>query len=255
MNKLDSKHWIIIGVIALGLMTTVSGAKDWAEVLTPKFLGGLGTSVIGALLAMFTSKPGDEQQLLEARYGNLNPPPAGPKVPPAGVVGLVLLCLLIPSTGYAQAGTEPMAWAPQYRGLADGIGTAVVVLAGEEAARYSIQEWRAGNRKPTYQNICSIASAMTTVEILKRNFPETRPDGSDHASWPSGHSAAVAAFKGRHIVVNIVVTVGGGLSRAFANKHHFWDGGEGEGHGKGKDIPIGWLIGTIANTACTAIIN
>lgn len=254
MNKLDSKHWIIIGVVALGLMTTISGAKDWAEVLTPKFLGGLGTSVIGAALAMFTSKPGDEAALLEARYGNLNPPAPGPRVPPT-TLAVVLLCLLLPAIASAQVTTEPTAFAPQYRGFADGLGTALVVVAGEEAARYSIVEWRNGNRTPAYRNACSIASAMTTIEILKRHFPETRPDGSNQASWPSGHSAALASFQGRHLSIDIVLTVSGGLSRAWANKHHLFDGGEGEGRGKGKDIPIGWLIGTLARAGCEAFIR
>lgn len=162
----------------------------------------------------------------------------------------ILCALLCTTAASAQVDTEPLAWSPQYRPLADGISTALVVIQEVEAGREAIQAWRAGDHSVAWQDACSVAITEVTVTSLKHWIPEMRPDGSNLASFPSGHSAALwSLVSPRHPTLTITFAVTGSLLRAGANKHHFW------GPGKAKDIPIGMAIGALANLGCHAAIH
>ncbi len=77
----------------------------------------------------------------------------------------------------------------------------------------------------------SMAVGGGTSYLLKEAFPETRPDGSDNKSFPSGHTtvsfAAAASLQNRygwkiglpaHAAAAFV-----GVARVEADKHHWYD--------------------------------
>ena len=163
---------------------------------------------------------------------------------------IVMLALVMTASAVsAQVGTEPLAWAPEHRALADGLGAAAVAAQAAGATWYSVKAWRAGDHAPAYRNLCAALLTEASVESLKRVIHETRPDGSDNLSNPSGHSGMLAALSGWSFSVSIPITVFGALSRADANKHHLW------GPRGAKDIPIGLAIGAGAQAACHAFIH
>lgn len=71
------------------------------------------------------------------------------------------------------------------------IGTALQVIVPAYAAGMAMQEegWQG-----VLEFSGSFAGTMATVEILKETTHETRPNGADDKSFPSGHAAA--AFSG-----------------------------------------------------------
>jgi membrane-associated phospholipid phosphatase len=88
-----------------------------------------------------------------------------------------------------------------------------------------------GDWNGTLQAGGSVGAAWLITEGLKQTFPETRPDGSDRRSFPSGHAslsfAAAATMQNRygwqigipaHLVAAFV-----GYARVRANKHHWYD--------------------------------
>ncbi len=98
-----------------------------------------------------------------------------------------------------------------------------------------------------YQAGGSVIGALAASELLKRTFPETRPDGSDRRSFPSSHTAvsfaAAATLQQRqgwavgvpaHIAALFV-----GVARVEARKH-FW-----------QDVAVGAAIGEISGLVIT----
>ncbi|MEK6542094.1 MAG: phosphatase PAP2 family protein [Pseudomonadota bacterium] len=81
------------------------------------------------------------------------------------------------------------------------------------------------------QSAYSLGTAFLVTEGLKRTFPETRPDGSDNRSFPSGHTsvsfAAAATLQQRHgwdvgIPAHLAAAFVG-VARHEAGKHHWHD--------------------------------
>jgi hypothetical protein len=147
----------------------------------------------------------------------------------------------------AQVGTEPTAWAPEHRKLADAFGTIGVAGQAAGATWESVRAWRDGDRKPAWRNFCAAAVTIGSSEVAKRIILEPRPDGSDKFSKPSEHSGLAAALSHWNFTFSVPLAAFIGLSRANANKHHLW--------GDGKDIPWGWALGAGAQAACTALIR
>lgn len=92
----------------------------------------------------------------------------------------------------------------------------------------------------------SIGAASLTSEALKRTFPETRPDGSDRRSFPSGHTsasfAAAATLQNRYgwqvgLPAQLVAAFVG-VSRVEARKHHWYDVVVGAGIGEASGFLI-----------------
>ena len=50
------------------------------------------------------------------------------------------------------------------------------------------------DRPEVARRLDKVLSVTLATEVLKRAFGERRPDGSDHRSFPSGHSAAAFAI-------------------------------------------------------------
>ena len=93
----------------------------------------------------------------------------------------------------------------------------------------------------------SLAVATGVTQGLKQAFPETRPDGSDRKSFPSGHTsmafASAATLNNRygweaglpaHLAAVFV-----GVARVRANKH-FW-----------HDVAVGAVIGELSGLLIT----
>jgi hypothetical protein len=156
----------------------------------------------------------------------------------------LILTLLLPATASAQVGTEPLAWAPEHRALADALGTIAVSGQATGAAVTSWRAWRAGDHKPAFRVGCSIGLAMLTTESLKRLVHEVRPDGTDDKSWPSGHSAAGAALSGWNFSIGFPLGAFIGLSRVNANRHHLV-----------KDVLPGLAFGAASQAVCSAVFR
>lgn len=102
-----------------------------------------------------------------------------------------------------------------------------VALVGTALALPSIR----GDWDGTLQAGGSIGAAWLVTEGLKETFPETRPDGSDRRSFPSGHAslsfAAAATMQNRYgWKVGLPATLVAafvGYARVRADKHHWYD--------------------------------
>lgn len=88
-----------------------------------------------------------------------------------------------------------------------------------------------GDWDGTLQAGGSVGAAFLITEGLKRTFPETRPDGSDRRSFPSGHAsmsfAAAASLQNRYgwqvgLPAQLVAAFVG-YARVRADKHHWYD--------------------------------
>lgn len=92
----------------------------------------------------------------------------------------------------------------------------------------------------------SIGAAFLASEAFKHTFPEERPDGSDHRSFPSGHTsvsfAAAASLQNRYGwqvgVPAQLVAAFVGVSRVEARKHHWYDVVAGAGIGEASGFLI-----------------
>lgn len=88
-----------------------------------------------------------------------------------------------------------------------------------------------GDRAGALQAGGAMGVAALTATALKYTFPETRPDGSDRRSFPSGHTsvafaAATSIAERRGLGEGIpALAVAGmvGLARVKADKHHWYD--------------------------------
>lgn len=264
--KLEGKHWMIIALLIGGVATELGTAQHgWADVLTPGFVAGLLMLVASAITAIFVGAPGASDDLAKANQradratvradvALTEPRKVDVTITPGpGTAAALLLCLLLPAVASAQVGTEPLAWQPEHRTLADGISSALVGVQAGATVYFDAKTWREGNHTPTFRSSCSITVAMAVSEILKRTFPELRPDGSDDKSWPSGHSAATMALSGgwQFEFVGIGMSVLTGFFREFANLHHVWV----PVRRKVPDIPMGWLVGAGARALCYAVIR
>jgi len=103
-----------------------------------------------------------------------------------------------------------------------------------------------GDDKGMLQAGLSMGAAEGVSFALKEAFPETRPDGSDRKSFPSGHTslsfAAAATLQNRygwqiglpaHVAAAFV-----GLARVEADKHHWYDVAVGAAIGEATGLLI-----------------
>ncbi len=82
-----------------------------------------------------------------------------------------------------------------------------------------------------FQALGSIAVNRVIVSGLKEAFPETRPDGSDNKSFPSGHTSLAFASaaslynrQGKNVgIPAMAVAAFVGIARVEAKKHFWYD--------------------------------
>lgn len=156
----------------------------------------------------------------------------------------LILLLCSASLATAQVGTEPLAWAPEHRSLADGLSTGILAADAGAAAFQAIKDWRAGEHKTAWRLACSGGLAFGTATALKYAIHEDRPNGVDARSFPSGHSALASALSGWNFTVGVPAAALVGILRVNANWHHLY-----------KDVMPGWAIGAGAQAACSALIR
>ncbi len=92
----------------------------------------------------------------------------------------------------------------------------------------------------------TILASQTIAQGLKKAFPETRPDGSDRQSFPSGHTAQAFAAattiyrrQGKEAGIPAFALAGlVGVARIKAKKHYWYDVVVGAAIGTGTGILI-----------------
>lgn len=145
-------------------------------------------------------------------------------------IGVILLSLLTAFQAEAQAPTpETSPFVPSRSQKGVRISTDVLVVAlPVTALTVSLveQDW-----KGVLQGVETAAVTAAATLILKYSIKEWRPDGSDHHSFPSGHTAtsfATAAYLQRRYgwawggpAYAVAAYVGWG--RCFSQKHHWYD--------------------------------
>lgn len=149
----------------------------------------------------------------------------------------ILLVLLLATPAAAQE-TQPSAWAPEHRGLANGISWATVTT------NVALDSWHAFEHPTTTRKhaiLCTLGrygitsvAAHTTKMLVHR----TRPDGSDNRSFYSGHTAFAFVSSGWRWEIGIPLAIGTGYHRAAANKH-YW-----------TDIGVGAAVGLLTQKVC-----
>ncbi len=107
--------------------------------------------------------------------------------------------------------------------------------------------WLKKDKYGATELIMSLASTVAVSEILKQSIDKSRPDGSDHDSFPSAHtavafSAAVFIQKRYNWKYTLAAWVGAGFvgySRWYSKRHY------------AIDVAAGALIGTVCGFICT----
>jgi membrane-associated phospholipid phosphatase len=102
------------------------------------------------------------------------------------------------------------------------------------------------DKQGAFQAIGSVGASSLLAVGLKETFPETRPDGSDRKSFPSGHTsrafgAAATLYRREGADVGFpafAVATLVGISRVKARKHYWHDVAVGAGIG----MAAGFLI-------------
>ncbi|HTI31811.1 MAG TPA: phosphatase PAP2 family protein [Sphingomonas sp.] len=129
---------------------------------------------------------------------------------------IVLSMLLAPTAAYA----SDKGW-----GTASDVGAygLAAVALGLPLAK--------GDDKGALEAAFSLGAAEGATQILKAAIPETRPDGSNRKSFPSGHTAL--AFAGAATIQQregwgaaipaYAVAAFVGVARVEARKHHWYD--------------------------------
>jgi len=128
-------------------------------------------------------------------------------------------------------------------------GDAAAVALGFAGAGLAVGEWIAGDDGHSFEVVLeSFVVVDGVTEIMKHSFPRTRPDGSGHDSFPSGHTSfafTMATFLARRIddlgdgwysglgYLAYIPATYVGIDRSEANRH--WP----------SDVAVGALLGFV----------
>jgi len=108
-----------------------------------------------------------------------------------------------------------------------------------------------GDGKGVLQAAASIGAGYAVSTGLKEAFPETRPDGSDNKSFPSGHTtaafaAAASIYERRGAAEGIpafALATFVGVARVEAKKHHWYDAAAGAAIGTASGLILTHPLG------------
>lgn len=237
--KLEGKHWSIIAMILTGVAIQLGTVQHgWSDVMTTGFVSGLLLQVGAAITALFTGKPGAEQELDRAnqradvateRADEAMAQPKKLDVTITQKTALLLLFCLLPIGAYAQTTTEQ-----RVEDVASW-----VILGGSVAVD------AAECRNETDVSRCLIllgvrngvvaASAFTIKKLVHSPRPCAPFDcGSDapYSNIISGHTAFTAAsishrWKSTGFAVSVPSTVLVAVFRRTSNKHDWIGVGSG----------------------------
>lgn len=145
----------------------------------------------------------------------------------------VLLLLCVPTIVSAEP--TPLKW-PSHQDLARHLSDVSVYSA---IGLDILHSWRAPDQKRAFG--CQAKRMLATVavsELTKRIVHRERPDGSDHFSFFSEHTAMSMASSGWRYEVGVPVAVGAGYLRMAAHRHYL------------TDVIVGAGVGLLATRIC-----
>ena len=141
---------------------------------------------------------------------------------------LVLAFLTLASTARAQE-TQPFAWRPAHRASAGHISD---VLVWSNVVLDVVHSARADDKRHAFLSQgCRLGLTIGVTEVVKRSVGRLRPDGSDHMSFWSGHTATAMQAAGWRYSVGLPIAFGAGYMRMAADRHYFTDVAAGAGFG------------------------
>ena len=145
----------------------------------------------------------------------------------------LIIVLLLASPVYAQQTNAQKAWdIASYGTVAANIGLD------------TIHNVRDSNRKVLLiREGVNIGVTVGLSELIKHFVHEDRPDHSDMKSFWSEHTALAATTGGWNVSVGWSLTIGTGVGRVEANRHHPWD------------VLVGALVGTGVDYTTRALIK
>lgn len=138
------------------------------------------------------------------------------------MVNKLILILLFATPVYAQQTNAQKTW-----------DIASYATVGTQIGLDTIHNIRDDNRKILLiREGVNIGVTIGLSELIKHFVHEDRPDHSDMKSFWSEHTALAATTGGWNVSVGWSLTIGTGVGRVEANRHHPWD------------VLVGALVGT-----------
>lgn len=138
-------------------------------------------------------------------------------------------------TAPLSAEKNPLKWASHQK-FADTLSTGAV---GAQVVGQTWTNWHSEHRtRALLEQGCATGVSIVAAELTKLMVPRLRPDGSDHKSFFSEHTAIAAANSGWRVGISIPLTVGTGYGRMAANKHF------------ATDVLAGAAMGLLAQALC-----
>lgn len=155
-------------------------------------------------------------------------------------LGVALLLLMFAWPAAADEPT-PFAWPAEHRPIAKAVADAAVTLA---IALDTVHSLRADDRVEAFTDQgCRLGVAVGATVLVKTLVHRERPDGSNHFSFPSGHTANSMASAGWRWSIGVPLALGAGFGRMGAKKHY------------PTDIVGGALIGLVADWVCGRMLR
>jgi membrane-associated phospholipid phosphatase len=123
--------------------------------------------------------------------------------------------------------------------LADWISNGLVAV---QVGADTVHSWRAPDRGRAFLNqSCRMGVALGSTALAKWTVKRYRPDGSNDASFWSGHTSTTTAAAGWRFEIGIPIAAATGLLRGGAAKHYL------------TDVGIGALDGALAIWVCRGL--
>lgn len=149
--------------------------------------------------------------------------------------GFLLACALVVAAPVHAQEPTPFRWS-SHENVPNQISNGLV--AGQLVAQV-VDDFRAADRKRALLGTgCAVGVSLAATEGLKRLIHRERPNGVDHKSFPSMHTAVAASSAWYYPPVGASITLGVGWGR-MASGWHF-----------GSDVAVGASIGIIAGKVC-----
>lgn len=141
---------------------------------------------------------------------------------------LLLTFILLGAASQASSQVLVDTTIPTHAKVAD-VASTVGVIGDLGMATY--QAWRSPNRGRAL--LCEglrLGASIGAVNLAKTFIHEERPDGSDNQSFYSEHTTIAAAAP--NFGISLMFSLGVGVGRVVADKHHWWDVAIGAGAGE-----------------------
>lgn len=105
-------------------------------------------------------------------------------------------------------------------------------LVGTQLVIDTVHSARATDKRHAFLSQgCRVGLTLGVTEVVKRAVGRERPDGSDHYSFWSGHTAMAMQGAGWRWSIGVPIAVGTGYFRVAARRHYVTDVLAGAGFG------------------------